>query len=333
MLRFGLSLPCTHPIGQPAWPDDAVVAGVEQVARKADALGYDYLSCCDHSVIPKKSQKFMGARWFDAISTLSFVGGMTSRIRLLSSVMVLPYRSPFDIAKAFGTMDAMTNGRVILGVGVGHLRPEFRSLGANYEDRGAVTDEMIEVIKALWSADAAEHHGRFWDFEPVMVAPRPATEKGPPIWVGGSTQRSARRAGLLGDGWHPFAVSHEQFAAGVVTAREAAAKAGRDDALDFSIGVGPVAPTTVAPITGSQSGAGNTNLDHLTDADGPSDVRKAAPGLTADSLTTTDAVAMAIRQKQDAGATVIGVGFRYEELSPLLESMDWFAQEVMPQFA
>ena len=290
-MKFGLSLPCVQPIGSPPWTDEAVVDGIEAVALKADALGYDHVTCCDHAVVPKSYAPTMGVRWFDALSTLSFVGGITSRVRLLTSVMVLPYRSPHDVAKAFGTLDALTDGRVILGVGVGHLKPEFRTLQANYEERGAVTDEYMEIVRALWSRDAATYHGKFWSFDELMIAPTPA--KGPPpMWVGGNGRLAAERAGRLGDGWHPYNVTPEAFETGVDQAKEAAVRAGREpSALAFNAPVGSV-----------------------------------------DSSAPAEEACRRIEQWRDAGATSAYVGMRHEELSHVLEAMDWLAAEVMPEF-
>ncbi len=112
--------PCVSPMGTPPWPDAEVVTSVEAVARKAGDLGYEWVTCCDHAVVPQQSAEVMGTRWFDPVATLGFVAGMTSRVKLLSSVFVLPYRSPFDLAKSMGSLDSLSNGRVILGVGVGH---------------------------------------------------------------------------------------------------------------------------------------------------------------------------------------------------------------------
>ncbi|MBI3744622.1 MAG: TIGR03619 family F420-dependent LLM class oxidoreductase, partial [Chloroflexi bacterium] len=240
MIKFGTSLPCIHPIATPKWGVEAVVDCVEAVAKKADALGYEWVTCCDHAVIPEETASHMGTRWFDPIATLGFAGGMTKRVKLLTSVIVVPYRSPFNIAKSLGTLDSLTNGRVIFGAGVGHLEREFRTLGANYEERGAVTDEYIEIIKALWSEDSATYHGKYWDFDGMMIAPRPVQRPHPPVWVGGNGKLAVRRAVLHGQGWHPFMVTLAEYRDNVKYAKELAAKVGRKEPLEFVAGVGPI---------------------------------------------------------------------------------------------
>src|SRR5947209_6944625 len=112
-VKFGLGLPSVHPIGTPAWDDARVVEGIVEVAKAADRLGYAFVTCCDHPVIPRAASQFMGERWFDVIATLGFAAGHTERVQLLTSVVILPYRTPFDIAKSMATLDSLSNGRLI----------------------------------------------------------------------------------------------------------------------------------------------------------------------------------------------------------------------------
>lgn len=301
-MRFGLGLPCIHPMGTPPWSDDQVVAGVEAVAKRADALGYDLVSCCDHSVIPIERGGEMGARWYDALATLSYVAGMTTRLRVLTSVLILPYRTPFDVAKAYGTLDTLSGGRLILGVGIGHLVREFEAMKANYRERAALTDEYIRILKALWSKDSAGFKGKFWSFDPVMISPRPAQQPHPPIWVGGNSKAAARRAALYGEGWHPFSITPAEYRENAEAAREVIAKTGRTAPLVMNAPVGPVAPAAVH--------------------------KRALEG----ALTNAEETCAKIQEFVEAGATNIYVNFRYRELAPLLETMDWFAKEVMPKY-
>jgi len=135
--------------------------------------------------VPVSRAAAMGATWFDAGSTLAFVAGATTRIRLLSRVLVLPYRHPLVIAKQYGTLDHLSGGRLILGVGSGHLRPEFKVLGADFERRGTVSDEYLAAIVAAWSEEVARFEGETLAFRDVIVAPRPAR--------GGCARRRASR--------------------------------------------------------------------------------------------------------------------------------------------
>jgi probable F420-dependent oxidoreductase len=174
----------------------------------------------------------MGPTWYDAGSTLAFVAGATTRIHLLSHVLVLPYRHPLVVAKQWSTLDHLSGGRVILGVGSGHLKPEFRILGADYDRRGRVTDECLRAVAAAWEDEVAGFDGGTVAFRDVMVAPRAAQRPRPPIWVGGNSRAAVRRAARLADGWVPFDVTPDAFGAAVRAARALRAEAGRAEHLE-----------------------------------------------------------------------------------------------------
>src|SRR5438067_10086172 len=150
MVEFGTGLPGVQqiPARSRAWERAAGGPEMLEAARVAERCGYAWVSCSDHVAVPVSRAEAMGATWYDAGSTLAFVAGATARIRLLSHVLVLPYRHPLVVAKQYGTLDRLSGGRVILGVGSGHLKPEFAALGADYDQRGRVTDEYIHAIGA-----------------------------------------------------------------------------------------------------------------------------------------------------------------------------------------
>lgn len=185
------------------------------VAQAAERAGFSFMSVNDHIVVPDKLGSAYpytkGGVWsasehghcFDQITTLAFIAGCTTRLRLLTSVMVVPHRPVIQTAKALATVDVLSNGRLILGVGAGWMEEEFKLLGANFKERGAVTDEYIEAFRQLWTADRPAYKGRHVDFEDVIFAPKPMQPSGPPIWVGGESQAAMRRAVRLGDGWYP----------------------------------------------------------------------------------------------------------------------------------
>ena len=221
VLRFGLGLPGVQQIPARSQPWERELSGIDLItaAREAERAGFAWVSCSDHVAVPTSRAAAMGAVWYDAGSTLAFVAGATTRIGLLSHVLVLPYRHPLVVAKQYGTLDRLSGGRVILGVGSGHLKPEFAALGADYDQRGRVTDEYIHAIGAAWEADVARFDGQTVAFRDVMVAPRPTRQPRPPIWVGGNSRAAVRRAARHADGWIPWQLAPDDFAAAVAFAR------------------------------------------------------------------------------------------------------------------
>jgi probable F420-dependent oxidoreductase len=243
MLRFGTALPGVQQIpgrGR-AWERELAGADLLAVAQAAEAAGFAWVSCSDHVAVPASRTEAMGAVWYDAGSTLAFVAGATSRLGLLSHVVVLPYRHPLVVAKQYGTLDRLSGGRVILGVGSGHLKPEFRSLGADFERRGQVTDEYLQAIDAAWTHDVASFAGATVAFRDVAVAPRPVQRPRPPIWVGGNSRAAVRRAARLADGWIPWEIDAQALAAAAAWARDERARAGRQTPLEV---VAPLAVGT-----------------------------------------------------------------------------------------
>jgi probable F420-dependent oxidoreductase len=194
------------------------------VAEAAERLGFDSVFAAHHVVLPYQRQSEYpykrsgtevamtpGMQWLDPLVALSVVAGVTERIGLGTSVLVLPYRNPVNLAAEVAALDVLSDGRVILGVGAGWMREEFEALGLSPAERGARTDEYIEVLRTLWTQDPASLDGRFVSFDGVVLATRPRTEGGPPVWVGGNTDAGLRRALRHGDGWHGFEVYPEEL--------------------------------------------------------------------------------------------------------------------------
>jgi len=241
MLAFGTSLPAVQQIPARTRPWEKAVGGAEIVAaaRAAESAGFAWVSCSDHVAVPVSRAPAMGATWYDAGSTLAFVAGATTRIRLLCHVLVLPYRHPLLVAKQYGTLDHLSGGRVILGVGSGHLKPEFKALGADFDRRGAVSDEYLEAISAAWLNEVASFEGKTVAFRDLLVSPRVAQRPRPPIWVGGNSRAAVRRAARHADGWVPWELTPEDCTATVRYARRLRTEAARPDAFEV------VAPLTV----------------------------------------------------------------------------------------
>lgn len=204
-MRIGLSTPVLVqvPGATSAWERSASIDDVAGIAQAADRLGFDYLTCSEHVAVPDGMAAGRGCTYWDPVATLAFLAARTSRIRLATSVVVLGYHHPLEIAKAYGTLDRVSGGRLVLGVGVGSIEEEFRLLGASWEDRGARADDALRALRASLSTPRPAYDGQYYRYRDVVVEPC-ALQPHVPIWVGGRTRRSLRRAAELGDGWMPF---------------------------------------------------------------------------------------------------------------------------------
>ncbi|MEU7871864.1 TIGR03619 family F420-dependent LLM class oxidoreductase [Dactylosporangium sp. NPDC049140] len=213
-MRCGILSPVVfRPPGQSSdWEAGAGPAELVRIAEAADRLGYHHLTCSEHVGVPDRIAARAGGTYWDPLATLSFLAARTTSIRLATHVLVLGYHHPLAIAKSYGTLDLLSGGRVVLGLGVGSLREEFALLGADFEGRGAAADDAIRAIRAAWGEPLPQYEGthhRFRDFRIDPHAPRRRV----PLWIGGYTPRSLRRAVELGDAWVPFGLPPERIAA------------------------------------------------------------------------------------------------------------------------
>jgi probable F420-dependent oxidoreductase len=217
------------------------------VAQAAERAGFSFLAVNDHIIVPGKLGTAypytQGGAWsasehghcFDQLAALAFLSGCTTRLRLLTSVMVVPHRPVIQTAKMLSTIDVLSSGRLILGVGAGWMEEEFRLLDAPFVERGAATDEYLEAFRQLWTADRPSYKGRHVNFDDLIFAPKPLQPGGPPIWVGGESPAAMRRTVNLGDGWYPgnnnqkmLMDTPERLKAGIAKLHAVAEKAGRD---------------------------------------------------------------------------------------------------------
>jgi len=203
-MKIGIALPI---FGKYAGRDEIL-----ETALAAEALGYDSIWVSDHVVVPDHHNIF-GEVFYDPLISLGFIASATSRIELGTSVLVLPYRNPLVLAKSVSSLDALSEGRVILGVGSGWLKEEFKALGVDYSKRGKMTDEYIEIMKELWTSGSPSYEGEHFSFTGIRFEPKPVQKPHPPIWVGGESGRSIERAVKHGDGWHPVGLTPEEMGA------------------------------------------------------------------------------------------------------------------------
>lgn len=233
-MRFGIAVPNYGPLASPE--------NLLRLARRAESLGVDSLWVADHLVAPvgvqsvypfdrspdpKPGEMAVIEQFYEPLTTLAFVAGATSHIRLGVSVYVMPYRNPVVTAKIVATLDALSQGRVIFGVGVGWLREEFVALGQDARHRGRVTDEYLEVCRRLWRDEVASFEGRHYRLPAVRTGPKPVQRPWPPIWIGGNSDAAIARAVALGDGLHLIDLSPEETAPIVARLRAAEARADR----------------------------------------------------------------------------------------------------------
>lgn len=212
-MRIGLSTPALFQIPDvaSAWERNASVDDIVRIAEVADELKFDYLTCSEHVAVPVDMGAGRGSTYWDPLATLSFLAARTSQIRLATSVLVLGYHHPLEIAKRYGTLDRLSGGRLVLGVGVGSIEAEFELLGASWEDRGARADDAMRALRASLSTPQPSYDGDYYRYHDVIVDPC-ALQPRVPIWVGGRTRRSLRRAADLGDGWMPFGLRGKDIA-------------------------------------------------------------------------------------------------------------------------
>ena len=312
-MRFGFYMPNSGPTGQP----DALA----EIARRGDQLGFYCLVSPDHVIEPRSISSaypytvagdFSGSarsdgEWLEVITTLSFLAGVTQQIRLVTSVMIVPYRNPILTAKMLATVDVVSKGRLVVGVGVGWMEEEFLALDTPpFAERGAVTNEYLRAYKELWTSDDPTFEGEFCRFSNLSFLPKPVQNPHPPIWVGGQSRRAIRRAAELGDAWHPLGaipatpLEPEELAADLSRLCRYAEKAGRDPA---TVEVALKAPLYDPGLT---TGGGRRRFGG-----------------------SAEQVLQDIQTYADLGVGYLIFDFRAHDLGRTLERMEWFAQEVM----
>lgn len=316
-MEFGFALPGRGPLATP----DILL----KIAARAEALRYASLFVTDHVVLPRSTARSVypyspggqfpgGTRqdYLEPLVLLGYLARATRRIRLGTSVLVVPYRHPLVTAKMLATLDVLAGGRLILGAGTGWLREEFEALGTPpFEARGRVTDEYLRLMRAAWTTDPVAFAGDYLRVEDVHLLPKPRQAGGIPVWIGGHTPAALRRAGTLGDGWHPLGLrppaglAPDEYAARAKEVRRWAQQAGRnpdDVALTFR------APMEVRPR------------------------RARAPGGDRPLLQgTADEVAADLRRYQAAGVSHVVFDHIRPDLRAVLDNMARFAEDVRPR--
>lgn len=307
-MKIGLTLG----VDVPPSPDQLV-----DVVRTAEQLGFSSFWLGDHVVIPvevdaDEHHRQVGGKVriadktlvdvFEPIVTLSYLAAQVQRIRLGMSVLVIPYRNPVLTAKMLSSIDVFSQGRLMLGAGVGWMEGEFEALGASFRDRGAVTDEYLQVMIECWTNDNPVFHGRFYDLDRVAFRPRPLQSPHLPVYIGGNGEPALQRAARVGQGWLPLFQTPDELAVKIARLRELRKEHGRQDAqLDV------IASVRV----------------RLRPEDGPDD---------AWSQRDASAVRALIEQYDAVGVSELTLVIVEPDLDlPLLhETLHWYARNVLP---
>ena len=312
-MEYGFYLPNS---GAGAEPD-----ALADIAKLGDRLGFFCMVMPDHILQPNQINSTYpysltgdilaagqsgDGEWPEQITTLAWLAGVTERIRLVTSVMIIPYRNPILTAKMLSTLDMLSKGRLILGAGVGWMEEEFELLDAPpFAERGAVTNEYLQAFIELWTKDDPKFEGKYVNFSDITFLPKPVQKPYPPIWIGGQSKPAIRRAAQIGDCWHPVGaipaapLEPEELAENLVLLHQYAEKAGRDPAI---IQVSVKAP--------------------LYDAGDSSGPRRRFSG-------SSDEVRQDIQTYSDVGVTHLIFDFRTGDPKQTEDRMARFSEEVM----
>lgn len=212
-MKFGISIPgmIRYPAATAAWHSKMTPIDMVRVAQKADELGFDWIGVPDHIVMTEEWVTAMGNKWPHCLTSIAFFAGCTKRIKVTNTVLIAPYHQPVELAKMYSTLDYLSGGRLIVGLAVGYMEWEFNLLGVSFKDRGALTDECLDAMIELWTKDKPRYDGKFVQFDHIVFEPKPTQKPHPPIWIGGYSKASLRRAARVGDGWWPWTVARAQL--------------------------------------------------------------------------------------------------------------------------
>jgi probable F420-dependent oxidoreductase len=207
-VKLSIATPVVTNVGGAAltWEKECTIDDIGRVAEAADRLGYHHMTCSEHIGLPSSESARRGTTYWDPLATFGYLSARTTRIRFATMTLVLGYHHPLEIVKRYGTLDHVSSGRVILGLGVGSLKEEFDLLGVPFDDRGARADDALRALRAALPTNEPSYTGEFYSFGGLTVDPC-AVQSHMPFWIGGRTKRSLRRAIELADGWCPFGVS------------------------------------------------------------------------------------------------------------------------------
>ena len=288
-----------------------------ELAKLGDTLGYYAITLPEHLLTPNWPQAPISTKfWYDTMVIAGAVAAVTNRVKLLTSVSVVPYHPPVQMAKSLATLDVVSNGRVLYGVGSGWMKAEFRRLGIPFKERAAITEEYLRAMKELWISDAPRFSGKYVSFEDVSAFPKPVQKGGIPIYIGGFGDGPFRRVAALGDGWYPMSLSPKDVTRGLAQIRPQMEKLGRD-------------PQSLwVAVTGLDIGADMETRKWSHDVMGANATKVEMPPAAENMAEAIDVAGRYAR----AGVHYMSVSMQWRTAPELADKLEQFAHEVMPAF-
>ncbi|MGH7264294.1 MAG: TIGR03619 family F420-dependent LLM class oxidoreductase [Candidatus Rokuibacteriota bacterium] len=283
---------------------------VQAVVQRAEDRGLDSVWVTDHVIVPREANVIYRDHMLDPLAVLPWLAGITRRIALGTSVVILPYRSPIPVAKLLASVDVLSGGRLIVGAAIGWLEGEFAALGVPFRERASRSDEALELLRALWTDERPEIETRRHRLHGVQVSPMPLQKPRPPLWIGGSSEGAFRRVARLGDGWHATATTPEAFRQGAAAVGRHWKEAGREDEPVWSLRI---------PLM----------LDGVHRPAVDMSLLRGRHALTGSVAQVTEA----LRGFRDLGVSHVALEVSYTTFPAILETIDLLADEVKPRLA
>lgn len=304
-MEFGVCIP--H-YGKPVEIDQML-----GVARSAEELGFASVWVTDHVFVPRTLDIIYRDNMLEPLAMLSHLAAVVSRVRLGTSVIILPYRNPIIVAKMLATIDQLSRGRLIVGAAVGWMEEEFRALNVPFAERGALSDESLRIIRDIWTHGVVHHQGTFYQYEDMQASPRPVQQPGPPIWIGGNSARARRRVAELGDGWHTSSLNAAAMAPGCQHVRALWEQHGRQGQPVFS-----------ARVDLAIDGVSDRVLSYPPRAGRPTRIPLSG---------SVTAIVDALGAFRDIGVEHVVCETSTQSYKSTLATLETFAQKVQPQLA
>jgi probable F420-dependent oxidoreductase len=302
-VRFSTRCPNADYLGFEASPEAIVAA-----AKKAEELGFDAIFVNDHIIVGSDARSAPWTNTYDPLVAMSFVAAHTTRIGVGVSVLIMPYRNPIATAKSLATIDRMSGGRLVAGIGVGWNEAEFAALGVPFNERGARTTEYLKIWQACWAPGKVSFAGKFFSFADMHVSPKPLQQPHPPVWIGGASDAALRRAARFAAVWQPTPLPVGDLVERQAALRKACGEVGRQEPIDVRMSF----RVEFSPITGNAPPPGKERpIGHGTPAEVAGDLA---------------------RYREAAALDAFQINFHgCHDLGQLLQSMECFVQEVKPQ--